>query len=83
MHLVGFGILIWIGLAITPALISTALWLLPGAFGAAAGALALGLLTQSLGGVWLGALIGGVGLHWLIWKKQFGILMTGSAMGLV
>lgn len=70
MHWIGVGILIWIGLSIAPALISMVLWLLPGAFGAAAGALALGLLTQSLGGAWFGALIGGVGLHWLIWKNN-------------
>ena len=70
MHWIGIGILIWIGLAIAPVLIGMVLWLLPGAFGAATGALALGLLTQSLSGAWLGALIGGVGLHWLIWKNN-------------
>ena len=70
MHWIGVGIMVWIGLKITPAILGLVIWLLPGAFGAATGALILGLMFHSLGGAWLGALLGGLGLHILIWKNN-------------
>ena len=70
MHWIGVGIMIWIGLQIAPAILGLVIWLLPGAFGAAAGALLLGLISQNATGAWLGALFGGIGLHVLVWKKS-------------
>ena len=70
MHWIGVGILIWIGVQVAPAIIGLICWLLPGAFGAVVGALFLGLLTQSAQGALIGAAVGGIGLHILIWRSD-------------
>ena len=60
MHWIGIGILIWIGLAIAPAVLTLAFAAMPFVIGAIIGALIGGAITHDGGGIFLCAIIGGV-----------------------
>ena len=69
MHWIFVGIMIWIGLAIAPAVLSLAIVVIPFIIGAFIGGLGLGLLTQSAGGALIGAIIGGI-LPYILMNKS-------------
>ena len=60
MHWIFVGIMIWIGLAIAPAVLGLIIFAIPFVIFGFVGALILGLLTQSAGAAILGCLIGGL-----------------------
>ena len=60
MHWIFVGIMIWIGLAIAPAIIGLIIIVLPFIVCGFIGALILGLITQSAGWAVIGGLIGGI-----------------------
>lgn len=60
MHWIGVGILIWIGLAIAPAVIGLVLVTIPFVIGAVIGGAIGASITQGGGGLLLGALLGGI-----------------------
>ena len=68
MHWIGVGILIWIGLAIAPAVIGFVLVAIPFVIGAFIGGAIGASITQGGGGLFLGAIIGGC-LPYLIYSK--------------
>ena len=57
MHWIGIGILIWIGLAIAPAVITLAFAAIPFVIGAIIGALIGGAITHDGGGIFLRVLV--------------------------
>lgn len=59
MHWIGIGILIWIGLAIAPAVITLAFAAIPFVIGAIIGGLIGSAITHDGGGIFLCAIIGG------------------------
>jgi hypothetical protein len=69
MHWIMVGILIWIGLAIAPAVIGLILVSLPFLIGGAIGA-AIGLtMTQSTAGLIIGLLIGGIVPYFIFFRE--------------
>ena len=58
MHWIGVGILIWIGLAIAPAVIGAALIGVPFVFCVVVGAILGFQFTGGSGGAWVGGLLG-------------------------
>lgn len=52
--------MIWIGLAIAPAILSLVIIVMPFIIGAFIGGIAIGILTQSGEGALIGAIIGGI-----------------------
>jgi hypothetical protein len=65
MHWIGVGILIWIGLAIAPAVIGLVLVTIPFVIGAVIGGAIGASITQGGGGLLLGALLGGILPYWI------------------
>ena len=65
MHWIGVGILIWIGLAIAPAVIGLVLVAIPFVIGALIGGAIGASLTDGGGGLLLGAIIGGILPHFI------------------
>lgn len=69
MHWIGVGILIWIGLAIAPAVIGLVLVAIPFVIGAVIGGAIGASITEGGGGLLLGAIIGGI-LPYFIYSRM-------------
>ena len=69
MHWILVGILIWIGLAIAPAVINFIAILLPFVVGATIGVILLAALTQNGGWIIIGFIVGGVAPY-VIYNKM-------------
>lgn len=73
MHWIIVGILIWVGLAIAPAVIGLAVYLLPGAFfGLIVGLIGISMTGTFLGFFW-GAIIGAIAPYVIMnWSETAG-----------